>query len=175
MTNKLTVAWGIPVDTATLGAQLEAYIISKPGMYVFMQCIQSAQGGTSLARVPLELVEMIAAHVRQPLLERYQKEWDKCIRCCLGSCNPSDHFDPGPLEIMRIRFLEGVEDDSTLPEEEEFEHWLEEDGGSLEEHEAKVGALLSKVGKSDQANDRTFQFAAAMKVCQRQRLLGFTF
>lgn len=166
MATNLTVAWGIPVDTATLGAQLEAYIDTKGDMSAFQQCIKTAHAGTSLARVPLELVEMIATRVRQPIFEELWEDWDQSIRCCSGFCDPKDHFTAGQLMRMKSIFLEDLErEEMTSKLETQYEEWLDEEGGCSEEHEAQVKAFLTKLGQIDRATNRKPAFAKAMRVC----------
>ena len=166
MVNDVTVAWATPVHAFALGAQIETHGESKASIHTFRLCVKYAQAsGGFLGRLPPELIEIVVAHVRQPILDKFSAEWQKAERCCLAECKASDHFDSEALKELRSEFLRGFvngsEDDSGC--EDAFEAFLDEHCDDYEEHRDNVESLLSmiEVGTGPKRNKR---FATCAKV-----------
>ena len=93
MTGSINLAWAIPVNTQKLGAQLEAYVESKPFVDAFNLAIRyGLVSRAPIGRLPPELVTMIIGLIREPMLARCEVRWAKYQRCCDNDCTTLDHF-----------------------------------------------------------------------------------
>ncbi len=139
MINSLTVAWAIPVDTAFVGARIEAYVEAKATISMLRLCIKYAQTGISLGNIPTEMVENVATHVRQSIFESRLEGWQNAMTCCMGECSPRDHINPA-------EYLSDMEADSDMEDELMME--LRCQGIGDDEHEEVVLETLSKIGET---------------------------
>ena len=146
MINSITVAWANPVDTAFVGARIEAYAEAKATISMLRLCIKYAQTGTSLGNIPTEMVENVATHVRQSIFESRLKGWQNAMICCMGECSPRDHISPEEFCDLVPEYLSDMEDDSDMEGELMME--LRCQGIGDDEHEEVVLETLSKIGEN---------------------------
>ena len=86
----ITVAWAIPIEAQSAGARLEAYAAER-AIETFKVCIKDAHADRALARVPMEISEMIATQSRQYTFDERQKWWQDAVRCCAINCDCGDN------------------------------------------------------------------------------------
>ncbi|SMY19265.1 unnamed protein product [Zymoseptoria tritici ST99CH_1A5] len=90
-------AWALPVDIATFGAHLAAFITLRPTIETLRLCNRFGDAAQGITTLPIELIE----HVEQYLLldERAQerKRWIRDQACCEKLCEHIDHLDDDQL------------------------------------------------------------------------------
>jgi len=83
----ITVTWAVPLEAQLLGARLEAYVESKAAIRTFRLCIQYAHANQALAKVPVEVVEMVVSQIQENTFDWRKKWWQDAIRCCSIACS----------------------------------------------------------------------------------------
>ena len=95
------VAWGIPVNATSAGAQAESYVRARSVIRAFEVCVQiGSRQNAVIGKFPPELIRMIGKIVEENILysstspfpEGVWDTWDRQVRCIQGECRPSDHL-----------------------------------------------------------------------------------
>lgn len=165
MGGKLAVTWATPVDTATVGAQLEAYIETKETIAIFQQCVQSAPTDSAVAQLPPELIKYVANHFQSSIFQDKLAGWEREIECCSGICDPIDHFDPDEIQSLRKDYMQSLQcpPDDLDDYDSDFGGYLGENHDIVGLHDRNVETLLSKVASHFPPMCDT-QFARSRKV-----------
>ncbi|KAL6720374.1 hypothetical protein ACLMJK_002295 [Lecanora helva] len=178
MVNNITVAWATPVDAYDLRGQLESYVQSKGAISTFEFCIKHARSNTSIAKVPREVVEMVAQHLRQLHFVQLSKTWDDLRSCCALTCRPSLHFDEDELAELKEDMIDHYDscdncDHDSTPEE--FEDYLEEVADSFQEHEYRIETYLRDIGEGEHLCKSVTPFGRLRKIFTRDFGLSIHF
>ena len=100
MDNTLTVAWALPMKAPDACARLEAYTMSKVVITTLKFSLRDSGLCRSWPGIPQEIVNIIAAHIRQQNFEAVVQKWKGCFRCCSGDCTYLDHISAEDLEYL---------------------------------------------------------------------------
>ena len=88
MENTLLMAWAIPIDTASLGASVEAYVEVKGQITTLQACMRHS----SVTRIPNEIWDAIRTELQQLAFDRCSQQWEDDLRCCWADCVQEDHL-----------------------------------------------------------------------------------
>ena len=116
MDNVLTVTWATPVDTATFGARLEAYVDSKSVITTFRACLRCS----CLPQLPEEVILKITSHVQQVTFLEHLEDWEQGIRCCTRKCDMYDHLSSEAITTWRSVFCEKGSFDERNPRKQDY-------------------------------------------------------
>ncbi|SMR44108.1 unnamed protein product [Zymoseptoria tritici ST99CH_3D1] len=96
-------AWALPVDIATLGGHLSAYITLRPAIETLRLCNRFGSSEKAITTLPPELLEQVEQHLLEDESERERKAWAQEQRCAEGDCHKYDHIDdPSPRERHQV-------------------------------------------------------------------------
>lgn len=163
MVISLTVAWATPVDCVALGARLEAYVETKAAISTFRICTQQAPTGTSLARLPAEVLGLVGALVQDFVFEDRQRAWIQDLCCCQWDCRPIDHFSDVEVAHLKKKYL-GGDYEFLEGQSLDFEDELRGNYGGEREHERRMGRYLRKVDEPFGAPRTDMRFMRCKKV-----------
>lgn len=164
------VTWAVPVYTAPLGARLESYVESKAVIHTLRLCVQHAQAGQTLGKLPVEIVEITARLIRQSYFEDRIDGWWRADACCKADCSPSDHLTKSEFEQLRDDFYGRMADwEDESAKSEAFMEILEDNDGEGPScyHDDERHDLLCKVGVLDPSEPTAAAttFKKCRKVC----------
>ncbi|KAK3642938.1 hypothetical protein LTR56_010535 [Elasticomyces elasticus] len=89
----MLLTWVVRVDTAMLGAHLEAYINLQPTVQALRLCNRFGNGDdVHINRLPVEIVTKIESYLIEAAREDTELEWSPNHFCFAGMCEPIDHY-----------------------------------------------------------------------------------
>jgi hypothetical protein len=91
------LAWAIPVNITTLGANLEAYSNIDPQVRVLRLAHRFGSG--PLSKMPQEIIEMIIDEAQQLERRRTRPVWNSEFLCFQGKCGPRYHYMSDEYDI----------------------------------------------------------------------------
>ena len=163
MVIKLAVAWATPVDPVHLGARVEAYVETKSTISTFRLCSQYASQGSSLVRLPAEVLELVVAQVQEAEFQDRRQGWAQDLDCCQYDCHPTDHLSAARISKLKIRHFGGDHelfgDDIT-----DFEYELRKDGEGDIQHDERIERYLEKIDEQFQVAQKDSRFMRCIKV-----------
>ena len=96
MEAKISLAWAIEVDSAQLGARLEAYIETKAAVTTLVACLSRyrlpPKAHIPERTIPREIIDLIADAVKDADYEPRVRAWTKSRRCAQNKCETLDHL-----------------------------------------------------------------------------------
>ncbi|KAL6712983.1 hypothetical protein ACLMJK_009379 [Lecanora helva] len=144
----INLAWAVPVDHAQLGARLETYVETKAAITTFRACL-SHSSIPSMRNLPPEVMEMIAAALKDIAYVPKIRGWNRASKCVANNCKLEDHYSESD-----VRGAYFACDYSKHADEMLFEYYLERHPVAMKNHLRKINfdwvAKDNKVSKFTQ-------------------------
>ena len=85
MTEDVKLTWAIKVDSATLGARLEAFLETREVEALLSICAKKP-GAPFPLDFPLKIIKLIASAVGDMRYKSKIKGWQRAVQCIRGDC-----------------------------------------------------------------------------------------
>lgn len=89
----ISLTYAVPVHIVDLGANLSAYINTKPAITALRLCNRFGKGDRAfITKLPIEVMSEIEALVIQDARDEEREDWENELRCFEWNCDDLDHL-----------------------------------------------------------------------------------